>query len=48
MQSTELWVERANLRHTKLVQRSLGPLEDGDVLVQIDKFGLTWWRLRAE
>lgn len=41
MHTTELWVERANLRHTKIVERQLAPLTEGEVLVKIDKFGLT-------
>jgi len=41
MHAKELWVERAKLRHTKIVNRQLAPLQDGEVLVKIDKFGLT-------
>ena len=41
MHTTELWVERSNLRHTKIVERQLAPLAEGEVLVKIDKFGLT-------
>ena len=41
MHAKELWVERANLRHTKVIDRQPAPLQDGEVLVKIDKFGLT-------
>ena len=41
MKSTELWVERAKLRQTKIVERQLAPLQDGEIVVKIDKFGLT-------
>lgn len=41
MHTTELWVERGNLRNTKVVERQLAPLAEGEVLVKIDKFGLT-------
>jgi len=41
MNTTELWVERGNLRNTKVVERQLAPLAEGEVLVRIDKFGLT-------
>lgn len=37
----ELWVERAQLREAKLVQRSAVPLIEGQVRVAIDKFALT-------
>lgn len=37
----ELWVERARLRETKLVERAAGALDDGQVRVAIDKFALT-------
>jgi mannose-6-phosphate isomerase class I len=41
MHTTELWVERGNLRNTRIMERQLAPLGDGEVLVRIDKFGLT-------
>jgi hypothetical protein len=37
----ELWVERAQLRETKLVERSQWPLAEGEIRVAIDKFALT-------
>jgi hypothetical protein len=37
----ELWVERARLRETKLVERGREPLAEGQVRVAIDKFALT-------
>jgi hypothetical protein len=39
--SSEIWVERANLRRCKSVTVSLPPAGEGEVLVAIDKFGLT-------
>lgn len=39
--ATEIWVDRANLRDVIIKTRELAPLEDGQVLVAIDKFGLT-------
>lgn len=41
MQTTELWVERKDLRKTKTVTRDLPALAEGEVLVAIDKFALT-------
>jgi len=41
MHTKELWVQRDGLRKTKIVTRDLAPLGDGEVLVAIDKFGLT-------
>ncbi len=38
---TELWVDRKNLRETRIVRRELPPLEEGQVRVAIDQFGLT-------
>ncbi len=40
-QSSELWVDRKNLRNTRIVSSALPSLGDGDVLVAIDQFGLT-------
>ena len=39
--ATEIWVVRDDLRKTKIVERELPALADGEVLVAIDKFGLT-------
>ncbi len=41
MNTQELWVQRSDLRKTKVVTRELAPLADGEVLVAIDKFALT-------
>jgi len=38
---TELWVDRKNLRETKIFQLDQQPLEDGQIRVAIDKMGLT-------
>jgi len=40
-QCTELWIDREQLRRTKVVTYSLASLAAGEVLVAIDKFGLT-------
>ena len=40
-QSTELWVDRQNLRKTQIVNTPLPPLANGEVLVAIDQFALT-------
>ncbi|HEB28309.1 MAG TPA: DUF2855 family protein [Porticoccus sp.] len=40
-QCTELWVDRGQLRNTKVVSTELAELNEGEVLVAIDKFGLT-------
>ena len=40
-QCTELWVDRQQLRNTRAVTATLPPLREGEVLVAIDKFGLT-------
>ena len=40
-QCTELWVDLKQLRKTRVVTAKLPPLEEGKVLVAIDKFGLT-------
>ena len=40
-QRTELWVDRNNLRSTRVVSATLPQLGDGDVLVAIDQFALT-------
>jgi hypothetical protein len=40
-QSTELWVKRKDLRETRIVRRELPPLDEGQVRVAIDMFGLT-------
>ncbi len=38
---TELWVNRADFRDTKIVEFERRPLEPGEVRVRIDSFGLT-------
>jgi hypothetical protein len=40
-QLTELWVDRTDIRTTKIVNSTIADLTDGEVLVTIDKFGLT-------
>ncbi|MCH1488632.1 MAG: DUF2855 family protein, partial [Pseudomonadales bacterium] len=40
-QLTELWVDRTDIRITKIVHSAMPNLADGEVLVTIDKFGLT-------
>ncbi len=40
-QCTELWVDRKQLRKTRIVKAALPPLAEGEVLVAIDQFGLT-------
>ena len=40
-QSTELWVDRKDLRNTRIVSAALSPPGEGEVLVAIDRFGLT-------
>jgi len=40
-QSTELWVDRQQIRNTRIVSRALPQLAEGEVLVAIDQFGLT-------
>ncbi len=37
----EIWVDRAKLRATQHIERDMPVLADGEVLVRIDKFGLT-------
>ena len=37
----EVWVDRTNFRNTKHVEFDLPNLDDGEILVRIDKFGLT-------
>ncbi len=37
----EIWVDRKGFKTTKLVERDLPPLAEGECLVRIDKFGLT-------
>ena len=39
--TTQLWVTRSDLRHTKIVQAAQAPLRDGEIRVAIDKMGLT-------
>jgi Protein of unknown function (DUF2855) len=39
--TTQLWVTRSDLRHTKIVQAAQAPLRDGEIRVTIDKMGLT-------
>ncbi len=41
MQITELWVNRTQLRETKIVRHEAAPLRDGEVRLAIDKFALT-------
>ena len=38
---TELWVDRQDYRNTKIVQNETPVLKEGEVLVAIDRFGLT-------
>lgn len=38
---TELWVDRSDLRRTKFVERNVTDLAPGQVLFEIEKFGLT-------
>ena len=38
---TELWVDRKDLRRTKVVQAERAPLSDGEIRVRVDKMGLT-------
>jgi hypothetical protein len=38
---TELWVDRTNFRKTNIVHRDIEPIEQGQVLVAIDRFSLT-------
>ncbi len=40
-QVTELWVDRTDFRKTKVVNEDVRPLKAGEILVAIDKFGLT-------
>ena len=40
-QSTELWVDRQDLRKTRIVSAALTPLAEGEVRVAIDQFALT-------
>jgi NADPH:quinone reductase-like Zn-dependent oxidoreductase len=40
-QSTELWVDRKNLRNTRIVSSALPSLGEGEVLVAIDQFAVT-------
>ncbi len=40
-QCTELWVDRKELRNTRIVNSALPTLDEGEVLVAIDQFGLT-------
>lgn len=40
-QSTQLWINRNNYRETKVVEQTLPSLGDDQILVEIDKFGLT-------
>ena len=37
----EVWVDRTNFRNTKHIEFDLPNLDDGEILVRIDKFGLT-------
>ena len=38
---TELWTNREDYRETRVVSREAPDLEDGEVLMKIEKFGLT-------
>lgn len=38
---TEIWVDRQNLRETKIIELDREPLEEGQIRVAIDKMGLT-------
>ncbi|WP_372783464.1 DUF2855 family protein [Litorivivens sp.] len=38
---TELWVDRSNFRKTKIVNEPLRSIDNGEIVVAIDKFGLT-------
>ena len=38
---TELWVDKRDFRNTRVVEAGSPELEDGDILVSIDKFALT-------
>ncbi len=38
---TELWVNRGDYRETKIIESPASPLNENEVLVRIDKFGLT-------
>jgi hypothetical protein len=40
-QSIQLWINRSNCRQTKVVEQTIPALDDGQILVEIDKFGLT-------
>jgi NADPH:quinone reductase-like Zn-dependent oxidoreductase len=40
-QCTELWVDRKDYRNTRIVSAPLPALREGEVLVAIDRFGLT-------
>ena len=40
-QCTELWVDKQEIRTTKIVEHDLPALKEGQVLAAIDKFGLT-------
>lgn len=41
MQNTEIWVNKTNYRDTKIVKADVRDLSDGDIVVSIDKYGLT-------
>lgn len=41
MQVKQLWVQRDQLREMKVVEHEAAPLEDGEIRVTIEKFGLT-------
>lgn len=41
MRSTELWVDRDDIRQSKIVKPEMPALAEGSVRVSIDKFGLT-------
>lgn len=41
MKTQELWVQRNDLRKTRIVEREAPALEEGEIRLAIDKFGLT-------
>lgn len=41
MNATELQVMRRDLRQTRVIERPVAPLQDGEILVEVEKFALT-------
>ena len=37
----EIWVDRKNYRHTKIIEKPLPEVGDGEILLKVDKYGLT-------